>query len=73
MDKNSFELIKLFDHIKGEEAKKQSEELLSLMIQLDRQWYPNDDLELSKNRVVKQLKSLDTSKNLGRKILCCMV
>ena len=65
--------MKSFDHIKGEEAKKQSEELLSLMIQLDRDWYPDDDLELSQNRVVKQLKSLDTSKYLGRKILYFIV
>ena len=43
------------------------------MIQLDREWYPDDDLELSQNRVVKQLKSLDTSKYLGQKILYFIV
>ena len=35
------------------------------MIKLDREWYPDDDLETSQSRVVKQLKSIDTSKHLG--------
>ena len=52
----------------GEEATKQVEELLSLMINLDREWHPHDDLDTSQERIVKQLKmSTDSSKSLGNK------
>ena len=52
--------------MQGEETTKQTEELLSLMIELDREWYDDADLEDSQNRVVQQLKSsLDSSKYLG--------
>ena len=37
------------------------------MIELDREWYPDDELEQSQSRVVQQLKSIDSSKYLGKK------
>lgn len=50
----------------GEEATRQTEELLSLIIKLDREWYYDDSPENSQDRVVQQLKSsLDSSKYLG--------
>ena len=52
--------------LQGEETTKQTEELLNLMIELDRKWYQYDNLETSQNRIVQQLKSsLDSSKYLG--------
>ena len=52
--------------LKGDEATKQREELFSLMIELDRDWYPDSDEETSKDRIVKQMKkSAESSKYLG--------
>ena len=58
----------IFEHkpLKGDEASKQREELFSLMIELDREWYPDSDEETSKDRIVKQMKkSVESSKYLG--------
>ena len=52
--------------MQGEETTKQTEELLGLIIDFDRNWYDDDDIENSQNRVVQQLKSShDSSKYLG--------
>ena len=60
-------VISYLNTAQGEEATKQVEELLSLMINLDREWHPHDDLDTSQGRIVKQLKmSTDSSKNLGK-------
>ena len=40
-------------------------ELLSLMIDLDREWYGDGNPDESKDRVVNHLKSLESSKYLG--------
>ena len=52
--------------LKGDEASKQREELFSLMIELDREWYPDSDEASSQDRIVKQMKkSVESSKYLG--------
>ena len=52
--------------LQGDEASKQREELFSLMIELDRDWYPDSDEEKSQDRIVKQMKkSAESSKYLG--------
>ena len=52
--------------LKGDEATKQREELFSLMIELDRDWYPESDEASSQDRIVKQMKkSVESSKYLG--------
>ena len=58
----------IFEHkpLKGDEASKQREELFSLMIELDREWYPDSDEVSSQDRIVKQMKkSVESSKYLG--------
>ena len=53
--------------IQGEETAKQTEELYSLMMDLNREWYDDDDC--GKSQVVKQIKTVDTSKYLGLKYI----
>ena len=52
--------------LQGDEATQEREKLFSLMIELDRDWYPDSDEETSKDRIVKQMKkSVESSKYLG--------
>ena len=63
-----FNLRVIFEHkpLKGEDGTKQREELFSLMIELDRDWYPDSDEASSQDRIVKQMKkSAESSKYLG--------
>ena len=52
--------------LQGDEATQEREKLFSLMIELDRDWYPESDEEKSQERIVKQMKkSVESSKYLG--------
>ena len=52
--------------LQGDEATQEREKLFSLMIELDRDWYPYSDEETSQDRIVKQMKkSVESSKYLG--------
>ena len=52
--------------LQGDEATQEREKLFSLMIELDRDWYPESDEASSQDRIVKQMKkSVESSKYLG--------
>ena len=52
--------------LQGDEATQEREKLFSLMIELDREWYPDSDEVSSQDRIVKQMKkSVESSKYLG--------
>ena len=52
--------------LQGDEATQEREKLFSLMIELDREWYPESDEASSHDRIVKQMKkSVESSKYLG--------
>ena len=51
--------------LQGDEATQEREKLFSLMIELDREWYPESDEASSQDRIVKQVKkSAESSKYL---------